>query len=79
MYNFEAPAYPLPIVMNDKGEMFDTTDYGKSNAGFTKLEFASLMIASSCIGNPNLANNSDEYIAKLSVSLAKAILEETAK
>ena len=77
MDNTKLPAYPLPIAINEKGEIFDTTDYGKSNAGFTKLELASLMIAQGMFANGWAMDRSDHF--STAVHAAKRILEEANK
>jgi hypothetical protein len=78
--NFKSPAYPLPIAINDKGEIFDITDYDLKAVGFSKQEKGALIIAAALIGRYNLKSPEDQQIiAQLSNELAKAVLEEANK
>ena len=81
MDNTKLPAYPLPIANLKEGEIMDTTDYGKGNAGFTKLELASLMIAQGLCSRqlPEGDSIRTHLVAEYSVELAKAVLQECNK
>ena len=80
--NLELPAYPLPLVGNHEGEVKDASDWEGSNIGFTKLELASLMMASGMIQGAwtdGFPTGQMDNIKVESVKLAKAVLAEANK
>lgn len=80
MDNLKKPAYPSHIILDEKDNVFVTSDdLGKG--GFTKLEMASLMIAQGGVGNIGNDLNSEwiPNFAYLCTLLAKAVLEEANK
>jgi hypothetical protein len=71
MENIKRPAYPKPVGQHND-----------HNFGFTKLEYASLMIAQGMIGNypaDGLTSRELECLTFSSVSIAKAVLQEANK
>lgn len=78
--NTKLPAYPLPLVQNEAKEIVDSSVWCGS-VGFTKLELASLMITQGYIASGAYKNDEQEglEIAKCSVNIAKAVLEEANK
>lgn len=77
MDNIKLPAYPLPIARHNSGTLNTTLDVDNTSVGFTKLEVASLMIAQGIMANKN--NPGEHWVAKTSVIVAKAVLEECNK
>jgi hypothetical protein len=82
MDNFNRPAHPQPIAFSGDNTNAQTswgvhTDF----AGFTKLELASLMIAQGYIAAGAFKDDDQEgyEIARCSVHVAKAVLEEANK
>jgi hypothetical protein len=78
MDNLKEPSYPLIH--------WETADNGApgmfSNGGFTKLEMAALMIAQGYVSDRNnMLKGTANYegIAQLSITIAKAVLEESNK
>lgn len=80
MDNMKIPAYPAEVRYDASqqipNQIGDAGLYRES--GFTKLELASLMIARGLCADPNFSG-SREMIAAVSVSQAKAVLEEANK
>lgn len=74
MENTKLPAYPRTHEEMGSDEFND-------NAGFTKLELASLMIAQGMASDDEWFAGKDPFshIAKSSVQLAKVVLEEANK
>jgi hypothetical protein len=90
MDNLKSPAYPF-LEANESGYGNSVSvwqaDGGKQmfpfQAGFTKLEYASLLIAQGLATRELLeileGSNYPSGVAKLSISIAKAVLEEANK
>ena len=70
MENLKWPAFPLEHKI---------TDYCAGELGFTKLEYASLLIAQGLISRYDEVGHGPEICAKDSVTFAKMILEEANK
>jgi hypothetical protein len=68
MNNLQSSAFPLD---------FPSKEYAPDEKGFTKLEYASLLIAQGLASDSN--SDLTDFLAKLSVSFAKAVLEEANK
>jgi hypothetical protein len=74
MCNLKLPAFPVTLT---KAAHFNGI---AAEDGFTKLEYASLMIAQGLVAKYNLKEPADQrIIALLSVELATEILNETSK
>jgi len=80
MDNLNQPAFPVSITIDDKmNRLIDSTETG--SAGFTKLEYAALMIAQGILScsNPTTINGESFETPKMAVLIAKRILEEANK
>lgn len=83
MDNLKLPAYPFTTydtVSNGEGIQIGVHYTDQNQSGFSKLELASLMIAQGLMtGRDAHCEIPEALISQLSVSLAKAVLEEANK
>jgi len=80
--NLLQPAYPVSIAVDDKNNsLVDSRD--QCAAGFTKLEKASIMIASGMVSDPEWLSALTEvqitYLGETAARIAKSVLEEANK
>jgi len=79
MDNLKLPAYPQPITMGSEGDILIPVMHHPDFGGFTKLEYASLMIAQGIAQREFVDTGDRDYISMRAVKLAKAVLEEANK
>jgi len=83
MDNLKRLAFPQSIALSDDNSVAQTSwGVHEDFAGFTKLEYAALMIAagmSQGIYSDGLTDKQSHHIVQSSVFLAKAVLEEANK
>jgi len=83
MNNLNRPAYPQPIALGSEGDILTPIGQHDDFAGFTKLEYASLMIAQGLLSGGNGANieinGTMHSLSTAAIAVAKSILEDCNK
>lgn len=84
MENTKLPAYPTSVVDNYESVFCGLNSQGEPlwcsyPGGFTKIEMASLMIAQGIVAKEGTETIDFPLLSRMSVSLAKAVLEEANK
>lgn len=78
MNNLQQPAFPTIESINHSGDVIEVKT---KDPGFTKLEYAAILIAQGLLGHYNQGATHDDFvnISVLSAKLAKMVIEECNK
>jgi len=80
MDNLKSPAFAQQIILHPiDNKPFAAGQMVEGAEGFTKLEYAALMIGQGMVSNPIYHSHTGQQIAAKSLSFAMSILEEANK